>query len=83
MTVTLGDGRAWRGAADFPRGNPENPVSTVDLEQKFRELVTPRFGLEVAQNALAAVRGLERATDMSTVFRRFSELPTNEPAPAA
>ena len=26
---------ALRGASDFPRGNPENPVSTAELEDKF------------------------------------------------
>lgn len=83
LSVTLGNGSKWRGAADFPRGNPENPVTTALLEQKFRELVAPRFGPEVAEHALAAVRGLEQAKDMSMVFGRFSQLTVDEPAASA
>jgi 2-methylcitrate dehydratase PrpD len=68
VAVTLRDGRTLRAAADYPRGNPENPVSTVDLEAKFRGLVAPRFGAESAARALEAVRALEHCPDMAGVF---------------
>jgi 2-methylcitrate dehydratase PrpD len=69
ITVRLRDGTVLRGASDFPRGNPENPVSTEVLEEKFRALVVPRRGGGVAERALAAVRGLDRCDDMATAFR--------------
>ncbi|MCB0125740.1 MAG: hypothetical protein KDE58_25975, partial [Caldilineaceae bacterium] len=51
-------------AAAFPRGNPENPVSTTALEEKFRTLVVPRYGDDFAERAVAAVRELETWSDM-------------------
>jgi hypothetical protein len=39
VIVTLRDGRVERGMNDFPRGNPEYPVSTEALEDKFIRLV--------------------------------------------
>ena len=62
------DGLTYHAAADFPRGNPENPVPTAALEEKFRALVEPRYGDAVAQRALEAVRSLESRADMAGVF---------------
>lgn len=68
LAIRLRGGRTLRAAADFPRGNPENPVSTGALEAKFRGLVEPRFGSSAAARALDAVRALESRADMADVF---------------
>jgi 2-methylcitrate dehydratase PrpD len=69
LTVTLEDGTVLRGESDFPRGNPENPVSTEGLEQKFHGLIVPRFGTPVAKRALATLAEIEAIPDMATAFR--------------
>ena len=69
VTIQLADGSAIRGASDFPRGNPENPVTTEDLEAKFIALVAPRFGNEVAQRGVQLVRTVERCDDITVPFR--------------
>lgn len=73
LTVTLDDGRVLRGASDFPRGNPENPVSTEELEDKFLSLVGSRFSPDTARRALEAVHALggAGAADMAEVFRNL------------
>ena len=58
LEVELADGRVLRAGGDFPRGNQENPVSTAELETKFRGLVEPRFGAAASERALALVRSL-------------------------
>lgn len=68
IAIELADGTVLRGAADFPRGNPENPVSTEELEAKFVALVAPRFGAEVAQRVIALVHSLDASDDMATLF---------------
>jgi 2-methylcitrate dehydratase PrpD len=68
VTVTLKDGTVERGMNDYPRGNPENPVSTADLEAKFFDLVRPRYDEAFAARALDAVRSLTDAADVRTVF---------------
>jgi hypothetical protein len=55
-------------SAAFPRGNPENPVSTTVLEDKFRALVAPRYSRELAESAINAVRQLESCDDMAAAF---------------
>jgi len=69
VTLTLASGVKLTGSADFPRGNPENPVSIAQLEEQFRSLVVPRFGAATAQRAIEAVQSLETREDVSTLFR--------------
>ena len=69
VTITLEDGAVLAGSADYPRGNPENPVSTAALEDKFLSLVGPRFGPETARRALTAVHALQGCADMAETFR--------------
>ncbi len=69
VVVTLSDGGVERGMNDFPRGNPENPVSTETLEDKFVGLVGPRYGDPFALRMLDAVRSLQECPDVGEAFR--------------
>ena len=68
MAIELRDGSVVSGDADFPRGNPENPASTDELEAKFRGLVEPSFGLCSTERAIHLVHNLSSVADMATVF---------------
>jgi 2-methylcitrate dehydratase PrpD len=68
LTFTLTDGATQTMSASFPRGNPENPVSTAVLEDKFRALVTPRYDGALAGQAIALVRALDSCADMAAAF---------------
>lgn len=70
--VTLKDGTVFSTGTDYPRGSPENPVSTEVLREKFESLIEPRFGTDVAQSALHAVGSIIDALDMANVFRNFA-----------
>ena len=69
IRLTRSDGKEIRGGSNYPVGNPENPVTTTQLERKFANLVEPRFGHGVTTRALETVRTLDSASDMATVFR--------------
>lgn len=62
------DGRSAVRSAAFPRGNPENPVFTATLEEKFRDLVAPCLGPLVAEQAIETVRGLRDRADIAEAF---------------
>ena len=68
MTFTLKDGSAQTMSAAFPRGNPENPVSTAALEDKFRTLVAPRHSPALAEKAIQAVRQIESCGEIRQAF---------------
>jgi 2-methylcitrate dehydratase PrpD len=69
VAITLADGVVLRGASDYPRGNPENPITTAALERKMTDLVASRFGPAVAQQLLDAVRGIDTCDDMASAVR--------------
>jgi len=69
VVVTLRDGSVECGMNDFPRGNPEYPVSTDTLEDKFVRLVAPRFGDALALRALGTVRSLAECADVAAAFQ--------------
>ena len=68
VVVTLHDGSVERGMNDFPRGNPEYPVSTEMLEDKFVRLIAPRYGDVFALRALDTVRSLGECADVAVTF---------------
>jgi 2-methylcitrate dehydratase PrpD len=69
LTLRLRDGSVLRVASDHARGNPENPVSTSELESKFMTLVESRFGGATANAALRAAHSLGACHDMAELFR--------------
>jgi 2-methylcitrate dehydratase PrpD len=68
VSLVKSDGTRLEAASDYPRGNPENPVSTAQLQDKLVALVEPRLGRDAAVAALAAVDALPRTSDMAAVF---------------
>ena len=68
VTVTMRDGGIERGMNAYPRGNPENPVSTETLEEKFLGLVAPRYGDAYAARALNVARAFGDCTDVRQLF---------------
>jgi 2-methylcitrate dehydratase PrpD len=68
LTVEMSNGLTLNGAADFPRGNPENPVSTKELEAKFMRLVAPRFGRKVTELGAKLALSVADCADMYADF---------------
>ncbi|GGK39504.1 2-methylcitrate dehydratase [Deinococcus malanensis] len=74
VEVELTNGQVLRAGGDFPRGNQENPVSTAELEAKFRALVEPRLGAVAAEHALTLVRTLEDIPDLAVASANLNAL---------
>jgi 2-methylcitrate dehydratase PrpD len=69
IRVVLTDGTILRGASDYAKGNPENPVTTAQLETKFATLVVPHWGDHAAARVLSTLHSLESCTDIANAFR--------------
>jgi 2-methylcitrate dehydratase PrpD len=72
MRITLKNGAVLNGASDYPVGNPENPVTTAQLEQKFTSLVAPRWGGAAAAHALDRLHTLDARVDMASALSDLS-----------
>jgi 2-methylcitrate dehydratase PrpD len=76
VRVTFTDGSELSGAADYPLGNPENPVPTSQLEEKFTGLLAPSaWGADGAARALDALRTIDSCNDMANIFSSFGVTP--------
>ena len=79
VRITFADGSELSGAADYPVGNPENPVPTTQLEEKFTGLLAPSaWGGDGASQALAALRSLDSCDDMATILSAFAVTPATQ-----
>lgn len=64
LTIELKDGRVLKHHQPNRKGDPEEPLSDADLEEKFHELATPVIGAARAKALLARLWQLERATSV-------------------
>jgi len=60
----------YRASVEYPRGNPENPLSDQELDAKFVLLTREVISDERSVALRAAIRALPQATDI----RAFTEL---------
>jgi 2-methylcitrate dehydratase PrpD len=60
VAVETTDGRTLRHRTTAVRGTPDNPMETVEVEDKARDLMVPVIGAERAERLIKAVASLER-----------------------
>jgi 2-methylcitrate dehydratase PrpD len=68
MEVETTDGRTLRTTIDFPRGEPENPLTRSDCEQKFQHLARPLLGADRAGAVLDQVQRLHALASLDPVL---------------
>ena len=66
VTLQTKDGKTYLTRIDFPKGDPENPLTWDELIDKFRNLIAPVF-FDARQNEIIVrVRSLENEKDLKT-----------------
>ncbi len=61
VTVVTRDGRSFTAMRDYPKGDPQAPLTRAEIEAKFLENVSGRFDPETAREIVQRVRGLGEA----------------------
>ena len=80
VTIHLHDGRALRGRCEIMKGEPRNPHSPRDVENKFFDLTVPLWGSERARKLYAALLGAESIADFRAFSDEFVRLDRQEPS---
>lgn len=65
VTVKTKDGKKHKIKRDFPRGEPEEPLSHKEIEDKFREWATMAMDSNQAEEVLACTNDLENLGKVS------------------
>ncbi len=60
IEVTLKDGRLIEIRTDYPRGDPENPATAEELQNKFKELVYRAWAKDRVARTLEHLKNLEK-----------------------
>ena len=68
VTMQTARGR-FQSTVEYPRGNPENPLSDEELAAKFRSLTAKIVGDRASEKLRAAVQDLPRARDVTSLMQ--------------
>jgi 2-methylcitrate dehydratase PrpD len=69
VTITLKDGRRLDGANEYPKGDPENPLSERELITKFKNLTEGAISSPQANTIIDRVMGLESMGDVNELLK--------------
>ena len=62
------DGRTFETYVHHPKGDPENPVSLSELEEKFRQLSSPLYTCEEQNRLIEIIKDLDQLTDIGKLY---------------
>jgi len=65
VTITTKNGNSHATKIEYPKGDPENPLSWEELIDKFKYLVDPVFSTQKAEEIINAVRSLDKGSDIT------------------
>lgn len=69
INVALNDGSVVTHEVDVPKGHPNNPMSTQEIEEKFKRLTKNLLKESQVENLFKFVWNLEKQDDLSVLFR--------------
>ena len=61
VTVRTRDGRSFTEIRDFPKGDPQEPLTPSEIETRFLDNVSVRFDVRASREIVARVRGLSES----------------------
>ncbi len=70
VQITEKNGRVLTGRTDYPQGDPENPVTQQQLQQKFRQLAGLHYDLETVEELIHSISELEKVKNLSEILSK-------------
>ena len=71
VTILANDGREFSKQLDYPKGDPRNPLTDKEVEEKFEALAEPVLTAEARGRAIDAIWNLEKQTSVSALMQLF------------
>ena len=76
VTIRTTDGREFTKQLDYPKGDPRNPLTDHEIEEKFSALASPIMSKAAQKKIMKAVWDLEKlegVTELMKLFRAKAE----------
>ena len=67
VTIETKDGKKFSSYIEFPKGDPENPLTWNEIIEKFHQLTDQVYQSERRNQIIDRVRGLEKIDDVGSV----------------
>ena len=68
VTVETTDGRTLEKQLDYPKGDPRNPLTDAEIEEKFTALAEPVLSAGARERLVETVRGLDSLDSVTTLL---------------
>ena len=68
VNITTKDGATFSKQLDYPKGDPRNPLSDAEIEEKFRALAEGVLSKKAQDKLIAAIWSLEKCTSVSKLM---------------
>jgi 2-methylcitrate dehydratase len=65
------DGREFTKQLDYPKGDPRNPLTDKEIEEKFEALAGPVMSPEARHRAMDAIWNLEKQSSVTELMKLF------------
>jgi 2-methylcitrate dehydratase PrpD len=65
VNLVTKDGKQFSARIDYPKGDPENPLTWDELIDKFKNLISPVFSSEKQNEIITRVKSLEKGEDIN------------------
>lgn len=72
VSVQMRSGKVYEERVDTPKGEPDNPLSPGELEEKFRRLAGPSLGLGGATAVVDTVLGSGGGQELASVLMQLA-----------
>ena len=68
VNITTTDGRKFSKQLDYPKGDPRNPLSDAEIEEKFRALAEGVLSAKAQDKLIDAIWNLEKCGSVSKLM---------------
>ncbi len=82
VNITTTDGRSFSKQLDYPKGDPRNPLSDAEIEEKFSALAEGVLTPGAQKKLMDAIWNLEKADSVSKLMALMKSDVKDRPAPA-
>ena len=73
VNITAKDGRTFSRQLDYPKGDPRNPLSDAEIEEKFRALAEGVLSKKAQDKLIAAIWNLEKCPSVAKLMALTKE----------
>jgi 2-methylcitrate dehydratase PrpD len=69
VEIELANGKIYKGYCEYPKGDPENPLSEKELIEKFDKLCGDILTKDAKERIIGLVLNLEKVDDVTNIFQ--------------